>query len=240
MTDMRNTESVYAPVFVSLLAYFCRHARWSRLHSNVSRWRGWHFNIHSARSASRSRVLLRVWRQVAPLYVQYTHNTIFQISFSCFSVSAIIEHTNQVLYLEDDDVAAVSNGCLTIHRIRRTHDDPNESQSREVHTLKMEIQQIMKGRSSMRVFTADQPHSPLSLQATTAGSCRRRSSSSRSRSWTLCAVVFSSTPTKCDSVALRTTCRKSDAAVVCYSLRAAPASTVLSRCVSQVWTSIIA
>ena len=47
--------------------------------------------------------------------------------------------------MEDDDVAAVSNGCLTIHRIRRNMDDPNESTSREVHTLKMEIQQIMKG-----------------------------------------------------------------------------------------------
>ena len=49
------------------------------------------------------------------------------------------------MYVEDDDVAAVSNGCLTIHRIRRNHDDPNESTSREIFTLKLEIQQIMKG-----------------------------------------------------------------------------------------------
>ena len=62
--------------------------------------------------------------------------------------SAIIEHTNQVMYLEDDDVAAISNGCLTIHRIRRNHDDPNESTSREIFTLKLEIQQIMKGQQS--------------------------------------------------------------------------------------------
>ena len=54
------------------------------------------------------------------------------------------------MYLEDDDVAAVSNGCLTIHRIKRNLDDPNESTSREIITLKMEIQQIMKGQRSPR------------------------------------------------------------------------------------------
>ena len=59
--------------------------------------------------------------------------------------SAIIEHTNQVIFLEDDDVAAVTNGSLTIHRIRRNFDDPNESTVREVISLQMEIQQIMKG-----------------------------------------------------------------------------------------------
>ena len=59
--------------------------------------------------------------------------------------SAIIEHTNQVIFLEDDDVAAVRNGRLTIHRIKRNFDDPKESTVREVITLKMEIQEIMKG-----------------------------------------------------------------------------------------------
>ena len=59
--------------------------------------------------------------------------------------SAIIEHTNQVIFLEDDDVAAVMNGCLTIHRLKRNFDDPNESTVREVISLQMEIQQIMKG-----------------------------------------------------------------------------------------------
>ena len=47
-----------------------------------------------------------------------------------------------MIFLEDDDVAAVQNGCLTIHRIKRTLD---ESTTREVTTIKMEIQQIMKG-----------------------------------------------------------------------------------------------
>ena len=56
--------------------------------------------------------------------------------------SAVIEHTNQVIFLEDDDVAAVSNGSLTIHRVSRSIDD---STVREVVTLKMELQQIMKG-----------------------------------------------------------------------------------------------
>jgi hypothetical protein len=30
--------------------------------------------------------------------------------------SAIVEHTKRVIYLEDDDVAAVADGNLTIHR----------------------------------------------------------------------------------------------------------------------------
>ena len=37
--------------------------------------------------------------------------------------SAIIEHTNRVIFLEDDDVAAVSNGVLSIHRVKRGVDD---------------------------------------------------------------------------------------------------------------------
>ena len=43
---------------------------------------------------------------------------------------------------QDDDVAAVKNGSLNIHRLRRYGDDDH---AREIHTLKMEIQQIMKG-----------------------------------------------------------------------------------------------
>ena len=50
-----------------------------------------------------------------------------------------------MIFLEDDDVAAVTNGCLTIHRLKRNFDDPNESTVREVISLQMEIQQIMKG-----------------------------------------------------------------------------------------------
>lgn len=43
---------------------------------------------------------------------------------------------------QDDDVAAVKEGALSIHRLRRCMDDPH---AREITTLKMEIQQIMKG-----------------------------------------------------------------------------------------------
>ncbi|CAG9816026.1 unnamed protein product [Phaedon cochleariae] len=62
--------------------------------------------------------------------------------FFASDASAIIEHTNRVIYFEDDDVAAIKNGALSIHRIRRGGDDPHK---REITTLKMELQQIMKG-----------------------------------------------------------------------------------------------
>lgn len=48
----------------------------------------------------------------------------------------------RVIFLEDDDVAAVKEGSLRIHRLKRSLDD---SYAREITTLKMEIQQIMKG-----------------------------------------------------------------------------------------------
>merc|ERR1719445_143010 len=63
------------------------------------------------------------------------------------------------MYLEDDDVAAVSEGNLTIHRIR-TNCDENDTR-REITTLKMEIQQIMKGNFStfMQKEIYEQPES---------------------------------------------------------------------------------
>ncbi|XP_032587905.1 glutamine--fructose-6-phosphate aminotransferase [isomerizing] 2 isoform X6 [Drosophila mojavensis] len=62
--------------------------------------------------------------------------------FFASDASAVIEHTNRVIYLEDDDVAAVRDGILSIHRLKKSLDDPH---AREITTLKMEIQQIMKG-----------------------------------------------------------------------------------------------
>lgn len=44
--------------------------------------------------------------------------------------------------MQDDDVAAVKEGALSIHRLKKTMDDVH---AREITTLKMEIQQIMKG-----------------------------------------------------------------------------------------------
>nr|WIM01485.1 glutamine--fructose-6-phosphate aminotransferase 1 [Limnephilus lunatus] len=62
--------------------------------------------------------------------------------FFASDAAAVIEHTNKVLYFEDDDVAAVKGGVLSIHRLSCSNDDPH---AREITTLKMEIQQIMKG-----------------------------------------------------------------------------------------------
>ena len=41
---------------------------------------------------------------------------LISVSYFFSDASAIIEHTDRVIYLEDDDVAAISNGVLTIHR----------------------------------------------------------------------------------------------------------------------------
>lgn len=57
--------------------------------------------------------------------------------------SAIIEHTNKVLYMEDDDIAVVTGGKLSIHRVNR---QAGEDPVRAIQTLQMELQQIMKGQ----------------------------------------------------------------------------------------------
>lgn len=59
------------------------------------------------------------------------------------SCSAIIEHTNKVLYMEDDDIAVVRGGKLSIHRMNR---QAGEDPVRAIQTLQMELQQIMKGQ----------------------------------------------------------------------------------------------
>lgn len=78
--------------------------------------------------------------------------------FFASDASAVIEHTNRVIFLEDDDVAAVKDGLLSIHRLRRSLDDPH---AREITTIKMEIQQIMKGNYSsfMQKEIFEQPES---------------------------------------------------------------------------------
>jgi len=68
---------------------------------------------------------------------------VFVTKLSVFS--AIIEHTNQVIYLEDNDVACVSHGMLTIQRMCSNSADQIQSNVHEITTLKMQIQQIMKG-----------------------------------------------------------------------------------------------
>ncbi|XP_074865485.1 glutamine--fructose-6-phosphate aminotransferase [isomerizing] 2 isoform X2 [Carettochelys insculpta] len=78
--------------------------------------------------------------------------------FFASDASAIIEHTNRVIFLEDDDIAAVADGKLSIHRLKRSaSDDP----SRVIQTLQMELQQIMKGNFStfMQKEIFEQPES---------------------------------------------------------------------------------
>uniref|UniRef100_A0A8C0H7J4 glutamine--fructose-6-phosphate transaminase (isomerizing) n=1 Tax=Chelonoidis abingdonii TaxID=106734 RepID=A0A8C0H7J4_CHEAB len=78
--------------------------------------------------------------------------------FFASDASAIIEHTNRVIFLEDDDIAAVADGKLSIHRLKRSaSDDP----SRAIQTLQMELQQIMKGNFSafMQKEIFEQPES---------------------------------------------------------------------------------
>ncbi|MCW5631572.1 MAG: class II glutamine amidotransferase, partial [Rhodoferax sp.] len=63
--------------------------------------------------------------------------------FMASDASAIIEHTNRVIYLEDEDVAAVtSKGELFIHQASK---DEKLPATRAIRTLEMEMQQIMKG-----------------------------------------------------------------------------------------------
>jgi len=79
--------------------------------------------------------------------------------FFASDASAIVEHTDRVIYLLDEDVASVDNeGVLRIHRNTHNHDDPL---NREITTLKMEIQQIMKGNFSsfMQKEIFEQPES---------------------------------------------------------------------------------
>lgn len=52
--------------------------------------------------------------------------------FVASDASAIIEHTRQVIFLEDDDVAFVEDGSLSIHRIKREDDGPSTEHTREV------------------------------------------------------------------------------------------------------------
>ncbi|WFD03483.1 glutamine--fructose-6-phosphate transaminase (isomerizing) [Malassezia obtusa] len=63
--------------------------------------------------------------------------------FIASDASAVIEHTNRVLYLEDDDIAHIAEGELHIHRLRR---NDGLSTTRSIETLEMELAEIMKGQ----------------------------------------------------------------------------------------------
>ncbi|XP_040029621.2 glutamine--fructose-6-phosphate aminotransferase [isomerizing] 2 [Gasterosteus aculeatus] len=72
--------------------------------------------------------------------------------------SAIIEHTNKVLYLEDNDIAVVKAGKLSILRVKH---QVGEDPVRAIMTLQMELQQIMKGNfdAFMQKEIFEQPES---------------------------------------------------------------------------------
>ncbi|KAG5454535.1 Glutamine--fructose-6-phosphate aminotransferase [isomerizing] 2 [Clonorchis sinensis] len=80
--------------------------------------------------------------------------------FFASDASSLIEHTDKVIFLEDDDIAAVSDGQLTIHRLDRR---ANDSTTREVVTLQLELQQIMKGNYDyfMQKEIFEQPESVM-------------------------------------------------------------------------------
>lgn len=85
--------------------------------------------------------------------------------FIASDASAVIEHTKRVLYLEDDDIAHISEGELHIHRLRRREDgDQSPAQAattRTIETLELELAAIMKGKfdTFMQKEIYEQPES---------------------------------------------------------------------------------
>lgn len=137
--------------------------------------------------------------------------------FLASDASAIIEHTNRVIYLEDEDVAYINHcggeqdvlalpslrcriivplilrtrrGCvdLFIHRMARTDEPAN--QIRAIRTLEIELQQIMKGALLTGYDRATGGQRNFACeQGAIRPSCRRRYSNSRIASTTRCGAV---------------------------------------------------
>lgn len=78
--------------------------------------------------------------------------------------SAIVEHTKKVLYLEDEDVAHISEGALHIHRLSNTSNVP---ENREFQMLELQLQEIMKGKFDhfMQKEIFEQPESVVNTMA---------------------------------------------------------------------------
>ncbi|CAG0913865.1 unnamed protein product [Notodromas monacha] len=114
------------------------------------------------RSASGS-VLVKRNESTSELLLPETGTAEIEYFFAS-DASAIVDHTKRVIYLEDDDVAFVRDGCLSIHRLSRNADGGPVDlgpTSREITTLKLEIQEIMKGKFSsfMQKEIFEQPES---------------------------------------------------------------------------------
>uniref|UniRef100_A0A8C4Q233 glutamine--fructose-6-phosphate transaminase (isomerizing) n=1 Tax=Eptatretus burgeri TaxID=7764 RepID=A0A8C4Q233_EPTBU len=89
--------------------------------------------------------------------VHYPGEVVYTIrTFIC---SAIVEHTRRVIFVEDDDVAAVTGGNLSLHRVCR---GPGQD-CRAIQTLEMELEQIVKGSYSsyMQKEIFEQPESVM-------------------------------------------------------------------------------
>ena len=80
--------------------------------------------------------------------------------FLSSDVASIVKHTKKVLFLEDDDIAHIYDGELHIHRATNKL---NESATRSIQTLEMELAQIMKGpyKHFMQKEIYEQPESTL-------------------------------------------------------------------------------
>jgi len=57
--------------------------------------------------------------------------------------ASVVQHTKKVLFLEDDDIAHIYDGELHIHRASKKN--AGESTTRQIQTLEMELNEIMKG-----------------------------------------------------------------------------------------------
>lgn len=72
--------------------------------------------------------------------------------------ASVIQHTKKVLFLEDDDIAHIYDGELHIHRAKKNAGD---STTRQIQTLEMELNEIMKGpyKHFMQKEIFEQPES---------------------------------------------------------------------------------
>lgn len=73
-----------------------------------------------------------------------THNDEQLEVFLASDAAALVEHTNKVIYLEDNDIVHVSNEGLRIHR-PHSREKETGSEMREVRTIETELAAIMKG-----------------------------------------------------------------------------------------------
>ncbi len=70
----------------------------------------------------------------------FVHKARYSVLYTV-DCSAIVEHTKRVIYLEDDDVAAVADGNLTIHRyeykytVKKDNDFPVSSRDATNQTI---------------------------------------------------------------------------------------------------------